>query len=231
MVFPGRKGGIRMLSKRAQDIKMIVLQKLIVIAIAAALVFLLYDLMEAFVEAFLPKGEVRILIPEGLENGNVDIYCEDVPKEIFKAFQKELQDDPKNHREWEFIQGEAGISWTRIVSSQPGAELRIRGKQDPAYFFTVWSRLFDLMVDGKTEVIDNAGTVDILRVYPFEDGRIKKRTQIVVRAVCFIIFCFILNAAGIGKAPRKPQTRKRRKATANGQNDGNKYIDKRDDLK
>ena len=61
-------------------------QKLVILLPAALMCFLLYDLIEAFVSAFLPEGEVRIRLAEQ-QDGEcpaIVIYREGYNKELFK---------------------------------------------------------------------------------------------------------------------------------------------------
>lgn len=174
---------------------------LAVVLVAALLTFLLKDVVSVFSVSFLPMGELKIKTVEQ-ENGygeNVTIVKEGLPHELFDAMWDKLEADGQpEETDWVMTEGQAGVVWTSLATSESGKEISVNVAKDPKGFFTVfrnqWGKALEYSTDeGKVETIncysDEYGLdTELVRVFPFADSVFMRRNQWISYIVAFLIF-------------------------------------------
>ena len=191
------------MEKEKQFSKKELAKAILFLVVAMVLSFSIKDVIDAFAEAFLPQGEVLLQIPEQKEKTGrtVMIVWEGNSKELFKLFRQRINNNPGGTG-WEYIEGQEGVSWTRIVSSQPGARIGITSRKNPDYFITVlksrWNDDFEMVVDGgepeRINCYDENTDGELLRIYPYKDYTIKRNLKIIFHLIAFISFYAYLRA-------------------------------------
>lgn len=146
---------------------------------------------------FVVEKKVSIQISEDMPEGKgVWILYDGSSKEYFE----ELRMASENNNEWTYIQGEEGISWTRLESDNRGAEIKISTKANPecyiAFLQVDWGGLIEIQADGERKMYDlyKMNDAGVLRVYPFEnmnyDTAFRVFFHILISAIIILMFTY-----------------------------------------
>ena len=188
----------------------------VILVFAAIISFCMNDVIRVFADAFLPDSTVTLrTVPN--EDGKmrpVTIIRRGVGNEIFGLFENRIVGEGNGNvlDGWQFLEGEAGRAWTRVVADEAGKTLTVTLPENTDRYFAVisdWqSGAFEISVNGGEKHIidcfadDGRSEYDqdrssyILEIHPFDYATAWPRKTVyrmVGFAVSTLVWCFVLN--------------------------------------
>lgn len=180
--------------------------KILILLVSVIISLMMKDAVSTLAEAFLPEKNISIIIVP-CQDGNVrevTMPFENHSNELFSLFRDKILKDGKGNilDGWRYTEGELGVSWTRMQSSEEGAEITIAARTNPNSYFAVfsdmWSGAFRMTVDGcpiKEEYIDfyqDKTDTDLVYIKPFENDKTFLYIRIILHFFAIGILFFII---------------------------------------